>query len=78
MANAPLINVRVTVTARDLLNNNVAKQFNSVKAVNYDFNDGTVNVVDATGSFYFQLKPITTITVTVVTGVNGQYNFVMS
>ncbi len=78
MANAPLINARATVTARNLANGNIASTFLSVKGVNFDFTDGAVNVVDATGSFYFPLKPMTSITVTIVAGPNGQYSFVMS
>ena len=78
MANAPLINATARVTARDINNNNVAKQFNSVRFINFDYNDGTVNIVDATGSFYFPLKPMTSVAFTIVAGVNGQHTVVMS
>jgi len=78
MANIPKINATARVTARDINNNNVAKQFNQVKFINFDYNDGTVNVVDATGSFYFPLTPATTLTYTIVAGVAGSHVVVMS
>ncbi len=78
MANAPAIAARATVTARDLLNNNIAKAFLSVGEISFDFNKGTVNVVDVTGSFFFGLTPVTTVTFTIVAGVNGQYTIVVS
>lgn len=78
MAVSPLVNVTVKVTAKDINGNNVAKQFNSVKYINFDYTDGTVNVMDATGSFYFPLGPMTTLTYTIVAGPNGQHALVMS
>ncbi len=78
MAYVPLINATATVTARDLVNGNILKQFNSVRAINFDFVQGKVNVVDVTGSFYFPLKPMTSIVDTITTGVNGLHIFVMS
>lgn len=78
MAYTPLINARATVTAKDINNNSVAKVFSSVQAINFDFAKGMVNIVDATGSFYFPIKLMTTVTDTIVTGVDGQHSFVMS
>lgn len=78
MANVPLIQARVNITARDMNGNNVAKQFNSVMGMNFDYNDGTINIIDATGSFYFNLKLVTTLTYTITTGVTGLHNVVMS
>ena len=73
MAYVPALNARVTITT-----SSVAKTFNSVTELHFDYNDGTVNILDATGSFYFNLKAITTLTYTVVAGVNGQTTVVMS
>ena len=66
MANTPLITATVKITVKDINGNNVAKQFNNVTGLNFDYNDGTVNIVDATGSFYFTIKTITTLTYTVL------------
>ena len=78
MANSPLVKATTRVTCKDINNNSIAKQFNSVKALNFDYNDGTVNVVDTTGSFYFPLTPATTLTYTITLGVGGQHTIVMS
>jgi len=78
MANTPLITATVKITAKDINGNNVAKQFNNVYYLNFDYNDGTVNIVDATGSFYFNLKLITSFTYTIVAGVGGVTTIVMS
>lgn len=67
---APAINTQVTITSRSLAGDNVAKVFNKVIGLNYDYFKGMVNVVDAEqGSFYFPLIPVTTIT-TVVSGTS--------
>ena len=78
MAYTPLINATVKVTAKDINGNNVAKQFNQVKFINFDYTDGTVNVVDATGSFYFPLTPMTTLTYVIVANPSGSHTVVMS
>lgn len=78
MANQPLILATVKVTAKDINGNNIAKQFNQVKYMNFDYNDGTVNIVDVTGSFYFPLSPLTTFTYTITAGVAGTHIVVMS
>lgn len=78
MANTPLVNARVNITAKDVNGNNIAKQFNSVLALNFDYIKGMVNVVDATGSFYFSLTAITTLTYTITTGLNGTHSVVTS
>ncbi len=78
MPNMPLILCTVKVTARDLNNNNVAKQFNQVREIDFDYNDGTVRVFDATGTFYFPLTPMTTLTYTITTGLAGSHVVVMS
>jgi hypothetical protein len=78
MANVPRVNATVRVTAKDINGNNIAKQFNSVQYMNFDYQDGTVNVVDATGSFYFPLTPLTTFTYVIVTGLAGSHTVVMS
>ena len=78
MANPLLINALVKITAKDINGNNVAKQFNQVRYINFDYNDATVNIIDATGSFYFPLVPMTTLTYTIVANPNGSHSLVMS
>lgn len=78
MPNQPLIVATVKVTAKDINGGNIAKQFNQVKGMNFDYGDGTVNIIDATGSFYFPLTPMTTITYTITAGVTGSHVVVMS
>ena len=79
MANIPLVVATVSVTAKDINNNNVLKKFNDVRALNFNYDKGMFNVVDATGSFYFPLaSPLATVTYTIVVGVNGQHTVVMS
>lgn len=78
MANQPLITATVKITVADINGNSVAKQFNAVTYLNFDYNDGTINIVDQTGSFYFTLKTITSFTYTIVTGIAGTHTIVMS
>lgn len=78
MAYTPLIQARVKITVKDINGNNVAKQFNQVKNMIFDYNDGTVNIVDETGSFYFGISAVTTLTYTIVSGVGGSHVVVMS
>ncbi len=78
MANSPRLLATVKITVKDINGNNVAKQFNSVYNLIFDYNDATVNIVDATGSFYFSLSTITTLTYTVTTGIAGSHVVVMS
>jgi spore coat protein U-like protein len=78
MANVPLLNATVKITVKDINGNSVAKQFNQVTNLNFDYNDGTVNIVDATGSFNFTLKTETTLTYTIAVGVGGSHVVVMS
>ncbi len=78
MANAPLITATVKITVKDINGNSVAKQFNSVIGMTFDYNDGTVNIVDATGSFYFTIKTITSFTYAIAAGIGGSHVVVMS
>ncbi len=71
MANQPAIIATVKVTADDINGNNVAKQFNAVTYLNFDYAKGMVNVVDVTGSFYFSLLDITSLTYTVAGSADG-------
>lgn len=73
MANQPVLNARVTITT-----GGVAKQFNAVTAIHIDYSTGRINIVDATGSFYFGLTTITSFTYTITTGVNGVSSLVIS
>jgi hypothetical protein len=77
MANQPLIITTVKVTAKDINGNNVAKQFTQVKSIVFDYGDGTVNIIDVTGSFYFPLGPMTALTYTITPGVSGSHSIVM-
>lgn len=75
----PALNARVTITVRDINNNNVAKVFNMVNSISFDYVKGMVKIIDAQqGQFDFTLMTITTLTYTVVAGVNGQTSIVMS
>ncbi len=78
MANTPLINATVKITVKDINGNSVAKQFNFVTQMHFDFSDGTINIVDVTGSFYFTLLTITSFTYTIVAGFGGSTTVVMS
>ena len=78
MPNTPLINAVVRITVRDINNNLVAKQFNAVVSLHFDYFKGMINIVDVTGSFYFSLSTLTTLTYTIVTGVAGQHTVVTS
>lgn len=59
----------VTITAADIKGNTVAKTFSAVKAINYDFFENTINIIDATGSFYFGYSSITTVTQVITNGI---------
>ena len=79
MANDPLIRGVVTVTAKDINGNNVAKQFNNVSSLNYDYYKGMGRVVDfALGEYFFPLTPLTTVTYTIVANPAGSHTVVMS
>lgn len=78
MPNVPLLNATVKITVKDINGNSVAKQFNQVNYMTFDYVDGSVNIVDVTGSFYFTLKTITTLTYTIVAGVGGSHVVVMT
>ena len=65
MANsAPAV---VVITAVSILGDSVTKTFNAVRAINYDFVENTINIIDATGSFYFGYSSIATV-LHVITG----------
>ena len=68
MANQPAIIATVKITATDVNGNRTAKQFNSVYEVKFDYNKGMINIVDATGSFYFSLGAVVTFT-NIITGI---------
>ena len=78
MANVPILNATVRITVKDINNNSVAKTFSQVIGIHLDYVDGSVNIVDVTGSFYFTLKTITSFTYTIVSGLNGSHSVVMS
>ena len=59
----------VTITAVDINGNSVAKTFTAVKQVHYDFFENTVNIVDASGSFYFGYSAVVTVTQVITNGV---------
>ncbi len=78
MPNVPYINATVKITVKDINGNSVAKQFNQVNYMNFDYADGSVEIVDVTGSFQFTIKTITTFTYTITTGITGVHQVVMS
>lgn len=66
MANPAKITGVVTITVKDINNNSVAKTFNDVITLSFDFFNGKVNIVDTDqGSFYFSILLITTVTYTI-------------
>jgi hypothetical protein len=78
MANTPIIRAVVRITVPDINGNSILKTFEQVRSLHFDYSTGNVNIVDETGSFYFTLKTITTLTYTIVTGLAGQHTVVMS
>jgi hypothetical protein len=65
MANDPAIIATVKITVKDINGNNTTKQFSSVSNLNFDFKSGKVNIVDSSGSFFFTLKTISSLTYSV-------------
>lgn len=78
MPTTPAINAIVTVTAKDINGNSVAKIFRSVTNLEFNYSKGIVKVYDTTGQFIFSLLGVTTLTYTVVAGVEGATTVVMS
>ncbi len=78
MANQPVISATAKVTAKDVNGNNIAKQYNSVLAMNIDYTKGIVNIIDVTGSFYFPFVQMATLTYTITANPGGQHVVVMS
>lgn len=78
MPSTPAINATVKITSVDINGNSVAKQFNSVSALSFDYAKGMVKITDVTGEFYFSLTVVTTLTYTVVSGVAGTTTVVIS
>ena len=74
----PAIAATVKITAKDINGNNIAKQFSSVRMMSLDFSTGKINVVDATGSFYFSLSDVSSLADTIVTGISGGHTVVIS
>lgn len=67
----PAINATVKITAKDINGNNIAKQFNSVTNLEFNYSKGIVKIYDVTGEFIFSLMLVTTLTYTVVAGVGA-------
>ncbi len=78
MPQTPAITGRVRITVLDINGNSVAKQFDAVSGLYFDYVKGMVSVIDVTGQFYFTLLTITTLTYTVVGGVAPITTVVMS
>jgi hypothetical protein len=78
MANQPIIIGTVKVTAKDINGNNIAKQFNSVYSLSFDYNKGMISLVDVTGQYYFPLIPMTTLTYTMTPSPSATHTIVMS
>ena len=66
MPTTPAITATVKITVKDINNNSVAKQFNNVSELRFDYAKGMVRITDTTGEFYFTLLTITTLTYTVL------------
>ena len=67
----PAITTTVKITAKDINGNSTAEQFNNVYRLIQDYTKGTINIVDATGSFYFPLIPATSFSHTIVAASGG-------
>jgi len=78
MANVPLITTLVRITVKDINGNSVAKQFNQVSSMSFDYNKGMVNIVDVTGSFYFTAITLSSLAYTIVPNPAGSHTVVMS
>ncbi len=78
MPTTPAINATVKITAKDINAGNIAKQFNSVSELRFDYSKGVVEITDVSGQFYFSLLLVTTLTYTIVAGVGGATTVVMS
>jgi hypothetical protein len=79
MPTTPAITATVNITVKDIKGNSVAKQFNSVGTLSFDYVKGMVMLIDLVqGQFYFPLLTITNFTYTVVSGVGGSTTVVMS
>lgn len=78
MPTTPAINATVKITSYSIGGSSVAKQFNNVSELMFDYNKGVVRITDVTGQFYFSLTAITSLTYTVVSGVEGAITVVMS
>lgn len=73
MPNQPIILATVKITATDINGNRTAKQFSNVLGMSFDYNKGMLNIVDATGSYYFSLTIITLLTYTIALGASGSH-----
>lgn len=73
MANQPAFLAKVTITT-----GGVAKVFNAVTQLNFDYSTGKIFILDVTGAFYFGLSTITAITYTITTGLSGVQTVVIS
>lgn len=60
---------RVTITAVSIGGDSVAKTFNAVTEIHFNYFENMINIVDATGSFYFGYVSISTVTYTIAAGV---------
>jgi hypothetical protein len=74
----PALLATVNITVKDINGNSVAKQFNAVSSLSFDYFKGMVKVTDITGEFYFTLLTTTTLTYTITTGLAGVTTVVMS
>jgi len=78
MANVPLVNANVKITSKDINGNSIQKTFNNVSTMVFDYQLGRLNIVDTTGSFYFSLTAVLTLTYTVVSGYGGSTSIVIA
>lgn len=59
----------VIITATSIGGSSVTKTFNAVKEIHYNFFENFINIVDATGSFYFGYVSIATVTHVITNGI---------
>ena len=66
MPSTPAIITTVTITSKSLDGISVAKTFNNVIGLSFDYFKGMINLIDSVqGQFYFPLIPVTIATSTI-------------
>lgn len=59
----------VIITATSIGGASVTKTFNAVTEIRYNFFENTINIIAASGSFYFGYVSIATVTHVIINGI---------